>query len=72
MKLGNFTAMVIGTATGTSVGETWESMIASAAATILVLLANAAIAALRAWARASKIGPGKGDLGEPLESQEEK
>jgi hypothetical protein len=72
MNLTRLIALATSTTIGIEISPTWEAALASAVASILVLLTSAAIAMLKAWSQRWIRGPGNDDLEEEGEDPEEK
>jgi len=72
MMITRIATLAGGTATGIQVSPTWEAAIASAIASILILLATAVIAMAKAWLRKRFELEGNDDLEDEPEDQKEK
>ena len=72
MTLTRLVALATSTCIGVDISPTWEAALASAVASILVLLTSAAIAMLRAWTQRWIRGGGNDDLDPEDENQKEK
>lgn len=72
MNLRRLLALATSTTIGVEISPTWEAALASAVASILVLLTSAAIAMLKAWSQRWIRGSGNDDPDPEDENQEEK
>ena len=72
MTLTRLVALATSTCIGVDISPTWEAALASAVASILVLLTSAAIAMLRAWTQRWIRGSENDDLDPEDENQKEK
>ena len=72
MTLTRLVALATSTCIGVDISPTWEAALASAVASILVLVTSAAIAMLRAWTQRWIRGSENDDLDPEDENQKEK